>query len=665
MRPENLAAVAGLGKAARRLALAALLAASAVLPAMAGPLSQNDAAAYRAAFQAAEAGRWAEARRLAGTASERLPAKVLSWMELSGPKPDASFQTIADFIRAHPDWPNQIQLRRNAELAMSPSMGSAEIRAWFAVHPPVTGAGVIRYAQALLDDRHDQRATEFIRERWVSGGFGAAEEKEILSRFGRLLRPRDHAARLDRLVWAGEEAAAKRLYAVVEPGAKAVAEARFALQDGRPGVDKLMERVPAELRDDPGLLYERLRWRRKKDQDEAALRMLLEERPKTLGRAESWWAEQHILARRAVERGDHKLAYRLAKEHGQKDGVGFAQAEFLAGWLALRFLDRPQDALAHFKKLHDGTSSPISRSRGAYWAGRAAAAAGKDDEARRWYGLAAGHETTFYGQLALDRLGRAQAFVLTPDPRIPPEAATAFVRNELARIVRMLHQTDAQPDVLSVFLRRLGANAQTPVEYALVSRLALEVERPDLAVSIAKQGSQDGVTVIEGGYPLIPLPDVSSPEPALVHALIRQESVFNPQAVSPVGARGLMQLMPATAQQVAGQLGLKHNHARLTADPGYNIKLGSSYMAELLDRFNGSYVLAIAGYNAGPGRVSEWLRKFGDPRAEGVDVEDWIEMIPIYETRNYVQRVMEGVAVYRARIKGSGTPLTIAEDLRR
>ncbi len=229
----------------------------------------------------------------------------------------------------------------------------------------------------------------------------------------------------------------------------------------------------------------------------------------------------------------------------------------------------------------------------------------------------------------------------------------------------MLNRIDPVADREGIFVRRMGSNAKTAEEFALVSRLAYEIARPDLAVSVAKQAVQDGYTLANAGYPVVSMPDLGWLEPALVHSLIRQESTFNENAVSPAGARGLMQLMPATAKQVAGQLGMQHTNSRLTSDPTYNIALGSAYMRELVDRFNGSYVLAIAAYNAGPGRVREWLQTNGDPRAEGVDVVDWIELIPIYETRNYVQRVMEAVHIYRARMDGGGAKLLLEEDLRR
>ncbi|HSK41013.1 MAG TPA: lytic transglycosylase domain-containing protein [Arenibaculum sp.] len=671
-RDGTLPAMRHLGKHARApLVLACCIAAViwTMIPAnAAAQLSASDVAAYRAAFQAADSGRWDEAHRHAARADERLPAKVVTWMELARVDRPVDLATVAAFIRANPDWPNTAALRRNAERVMPAWLDPSEVRTWFAVHPPLTGAGVIRYASALLAGGDIAGATELVRERWVGGSFGVQEEREIHARFGTLLRPTDHIDRLDRLLWNGDSAAALRMFPLVDAGWKALAEARLALAGNRPGVDALIRRVPTHLSEHPGLLYERLRWRRQRDMNDGALEIVAA-RPADAGRPEAWWAEQHILARRAIERGDYRTAYRLAGDHAMTEGVGFAQAEFLAGWLALRFLSEPAAAARHFETLYDRVGSPISRSRGAYWAGRAAEASGRDEEARRWYGLAAGHMTTFYGLLAAERLDHAGKIRLPPDPVVPADAASAFEDNELARIARMLHQIDPDGDREAVFVRRLGSNARTPLEYALVTALALDIGRPDLAVWVAKQGVQDDVTLVEGGYPVVgPAIGAVGTAPvddALVHALIRQESTFNRRAVSAAGARGLMQLMPGTAREVAGKLGLSHSNVRLTDDPDYNVRLGSSYMQGLLDRFNGSYVLAIASYNAGPARVRRWLAQFGDPRAEGVDVVDWIELIPIYETRNYVQRVMEGLYVYRARLGGGEYPLAITRDLRR
>lgn len=628
-------------------------------------LSERDLGLYRAAFKAAEGGRWPEANAIASQAEEKLPAKALQWLDMARNDTGAGFEAIAEFVRRNPEWPNLNTLRRSAEMAMPLWMPDSEIKAWFAKYPPLTGGGVLRYATVLLNDGKTREASELVRERWVSGGFGATEEIDLRARFGELLRPRDHIARLDRLVWDNEEAAARRMFGLVDSGHQALAEARLFLANMKKGnADTLLNKVPPSLRDDPGLLYERARWRRRKDMDDGALEILTK-RPADMVRPAAWWAEMHILARRSIEKGNYAEAYRIARNSGQKDGLALSQAEFLSGWLALRFLNKPQEALKHFERLYDAVSAPISRSRGAYWAGRAAEDLKQQDQARRWYGLAAEHVTTFYGQLAQRRLRDGNAGAVPADPKVAESTVAAFNAGELPRLARMLNRIDPVADREGIFVRRMGSNAKTAEEFALVSRLAYEIARPDLAVTVAKQAVQDGYTLASAGYPVVSMPDLGWLEPALVHSLIRQESTFNENAVSPAGARGLMQLMPATAKQVAGQLGMQHTNSRLTSDPTYNIALGSAYMRELVDRFNGSYVLAIAAYNAGPGRVREWLQKNGDPRAEGVDVVDWIELIPIYETRNYVQRVMEAVHIYRARMSGGHAKLLLEEDLRR
>ncbi|WP_158045094.1 lytic transglycosylase domain-containing protein [Skermanella pratensis] len=648
------------------LALALSVAAGAWMPgASAADLDERDLAVYRTAFKAAESGRWDEAKALASQAGEPLPAKAIQWLDMARPGTEASFDSIAAFVRGNPEWPNLNTLRRNAELAMPLWMPAADVKAWFDAYPPLTGGGTLRYATVLLNDGKTAQAAELVRERWVAGGFGQTEEQDFRSRFGDLLRPRDHLARFDRLMWDNEESAARRMLPLVGSGYQALAEARFHLAGMKRGnVDALISKVPATLRNDPGLLYERARWRRRKDLDAGALEILMD-KPAELGRPAAWWTEMHILARRSIERGAYAEAYRIVSGHGQRDGLPMAEAEFLSGWLALRFLDRPQQALKHFERLHAGVSAPISRSRGAYWAGRAAESLKQADEARRWYGLAAQHVTTFYGQLAQQRLRAPSAGALPAEARPSADAVAAFGRRELPRLTRMLNRIDPVADREGIFVRRMGSNAKTAEEYALVAGLAREIGRADLAVAIAKQAVQDDVTLSDTGYPVVDMPQLGWLEPALVHSLIRQESTFNQNAVSPAGARGLMQLMPATAKQVANQLGMEHTNGRLTADPEYNIALGSAYMRELLDRFNGSYILAIAGYNAGPGRVREWLQANGDPRAEGVDVVDWIELIPISETRNYVQRVMEALHVYRARMNGGTARLLLEEDLRR
>ena len=633
-------------------------------------LDGKDLEIYRTAFRHAEAGRFDAAIKAAADAKDRLPAKIITWMDLARPETPADFATLAAFIEGNPDWPGITGMRRRAELALPQGMPAEAVRAWFERHPPLSVQGTVRYADALVATGDPVAATQIVRQRWVNGAFSVGDEQDFRARFGQMIRPDEHWARLDRLLWDGEEAAARRIFDTVDAGRRALADARLRIARDSAVSDAAFAQVPQELRADPGLHYERLRAARRRDRDAEAMALLLDAPPQ-LGRATPWWTERQILTRRAMDRAEHPLAYRLATDHGQFTGAAFAEGEFLAGWLALRFLDQPQTAFRHFDRMYRNVTTPLSISRAAYWAGRATAAMGATDDARGWYERSAVYPTTFYGQIAGTLLGRT-SLPLPVDQQISAAAATAFERRELVRVVRALVRiqraeqkgTPPASERAATFMRRLQETADTPMDHALVARIALELGRQDVAVATARAAVQHEVTLLSAGYPRIEVRS-DRPEPALVHAIIRQESIFNAGAVSPAGARGLMQLMPATAQQVAGKLGLRHTQARLTADPGYNVQLGSAYLQEMVERFNGSYVLAIAAYNAGPGRVRQWLERYGDPRAEGVDVIDWIETIPFNETRNYVQRVMEGLQVYRQRLGAPDAPLRIVEDLRR
>lgn len=649
--------------AARALAaLCLLLLVAAGAPPAFAQLSAADVAIGREALKVAENDRHDEALRIAARARDRMVGKIVRWIALAAP--GSGFEEIAAFIRENGDWPNMSQLRRQAEKAMPIDLDESRVLEWFRLYPPVSVDGAMHYVDTLLATGGTEQAVKLIRERWVDGGFGTEDEQEFLSRYRSHLRRQDHVARLDRLLWERQEAPARRMAALLGDGYDALATARLMLDSGSGNVDAAVARVPDSLRDDPGLLYDRARWRRRQGDDQGALEILMKP-PRDLGRPGLWWAERHILVRRAIERGDHAGAYRIAAAHRQEDGVSHADAEFLAGWLALRFLDRPSDAFAHFHTLYRSVSAPISKARGAYWCGRAAEALGDREKARSWFAAAAEYGTTFYGQLAVHHLGGGARPRIAPEPQPTKADQAAFDRRELVRAARILAQIEGRDaDRLIAFLRRLSLDAKSPAEYALAARLARELGRRDLAVAAAKDAAQNDVFLTETGYPVIDTPR-QTPEVALVHGIIRQESTFNTNVVSSAGARGLMQLMPATAKLVAKQIGVRHTHQRLVTDPAYNVTLGSAYMADLLDRFNGSYILAIASYNAGPGRVRGWLDQFGDPRTEAVDPVDWIELIPISETRNYVQRVMEATIVYRARLQGGRAELDLEKELRR
>lgn len=634
-------------------------------PPLPPPVAKADVSLYKEAFRSAAHNHWRHAHRLARRATEPLGATILRWWDYSSPHTYASFHEIARFIDEHTDWPAQRALQANAEAAMAVGVSDAEVLAWFRWRDPVSSDGRLRYAEALLGAGEKARVAALIRTAWVEGDFNARELSQTYRRHSALLRPEDHIARLDRLVWANDARGARRMYRYVDEGHQAQAQARLALRARAGGVDLAISRVPQALRDDPGLVYERLRWRRAKDRDEDA-RALLRTPPARLGpRPKLWWRERAILARRALEDGLTAEAYALAAGHRQTAASTFSDAEWLAGWIALRFLDDARAAFAHFVRMHEAVTMPISRARAAYWVGRAADAFQDVEGADLWYRKAAAYRGTFYGQLAMARSAAPDAPLIADADEAEGATLGGHTLVAAARLVAFL----GRDELLDPFLARLSALARNEADHALVSSLALSVERPDHSIRAAQRAAQDGYVSFDRLFPLVNVAFARTDaalEHALVLAVIRQESRFDRTARSGAGALGLMQLMPATARSLARRMGLSHDRRRLTTDSAHNIALGSRYLDNLIDRFGGSYLLALAAYNAGPRNVSRWIAANGDPRHDPeVDIVDWIEMIPLRETRNYVQRVLEGTQVYRWRLGRQPTASSLESDLAR
>ena len=632
-------------------------------------LSEADLATYRLAFTEAADRDWAAARAIAARAREQLPAKVIEWLYLTADESGASFGQISNFIVANPDWPGQHLLAARADETtefLPPDQASA----WFRDHPPVSGAGIKKYAETLAATGVEARKLEaLVRGAWVTRTFTPDHEKTFYRQFRHLLTKQDHIDRLERLLWNGHAYAAGRMLDKVSPGLRRLAKARIKLRQRARGVDAAIQRVPSALRRHPGLLFERLRWRVKKDRYEDA-RKILDAAPGDMVRPDLWWRERRILARYSLRQGDITDAYRYASAHGLTSGAKFAEAEWLSGWIALRFLGDAQVAFNHFTRMYEAVTYPISRARGAYWIGRAADALGQDEAARVWHGRAAQFGTTFYGQIAASHVaanvtaGIADAYAAAPV--VTADARARFNGRELVRVTRDLAAIGVR-DQLRPFVMRLMTLARSPEDMALVGALALEVGAPRLAIAVGKRAIRNGLLLPEPGYPTVRLPNMppaAGVETALIYALIRQESAYDPSAISRAGARGLMQLMPATAKMTARQISVPYSRGKLITDPDYNVLIGSSHLADLLREFRGSYVLSLVAYNAGSHRARRWIREFGDPRDMAVDTIDWIEQIPFTETRNYVQRVLENLRMYRHR-GGVGTEISVKDDLQR
>jgi soluble lytic murein transglycosylase len=625
-------------------------------------LSGSDQALYRNAFAQAKSGNWAEARRLASRGQDRLTAEALQWADLTRGGTDASFAEITQFLLGHRDWPGQKVLTQHAEEAIA-GVPDSTLMEWFTQHPPMTPAAQLRYADLLAAAGRDGQSLDLVRSAWIDGNFTAFEEKGLLQRYHDLLRAVDHQKRLDRLLWDGQIDAARHQLRLLNPDYQALGEARLSLQELEPGVERLIARVPAALQRDPGLLYDRLRWRVRKEMYDSAIE-LLKDAPHDLVKPAAWASERQILARHLYGDGKAPLAYSIAEHHGLLGGSSFAELEFLAGWIALRSLHRPDIAYNHFVRLYDSVKMPVSVARGAYWAGRAAEAMGYAQLSASWYETASENMTTYYGQLAAAHLGTSPDMVDLKEPIPTAQETAAFERRDLVHIAHALGEVGAD-DYERPFLRHIAETAQTPAEFALAARLAAILDRPDLAVSAAKKANTAGVTLLDEGWPIAKLPPGGPVEAPLVLAMARQESAFDHEAVSQAGARGLMQLMPATASRIAKLLHLPFSAPRLTTDTHYNVTLGRAYLQSLIDDFSGSYVLAVAAYNAGPSRVHEWMGLYGDPRSKSTDAIDWVESIPFTETRNYVQRVLENLQVYRFRLGDRTLAFSLATDLKR
>lgn len=627
-------------------------------------LTAADLIVYRAAFKAVDQDHWLDARRLAGLAKNPLPAKVIQWLDLTRPGPGRSFDEITQFMATNPDWPGQQALQVMAEHNLPPDMSTDEVFAWFKGRPPDTAYGAAALAHAMQAKGETADADALIREAWRDDNFdNEADELAFVGEFQSRLQLGDHIARLDRLLWNHDEDAARGVMPLVDPPHRALAEARIAVFKHTPNAAQLVAAVPQSLQRDAGLLYERARALRQQD-DYVGAATVLDPPPPDIARPDLMWPELEDASRRALQRGDMSVAFRLAAGFGATDGSTFADGEWLSGWVGLRFLDDYKESYDRFTGLFAGVSSPISKARGAYWAGRAAEEMGDMATAQNWYRAAAQNLTAYYGQLAAARIGSRDALKFGPMPKPTAAERLAFDKRELVRVVRLLGQL-GEADRVRPFLQKMADDAKTPGQLRLIADLGHELKRDDLAVMVAKMARSKGVDLIDYLYPLRTVPVGTGPEEAVVLAVIRQESAFDVKAESTAGALGLMQLMPFTAKHVAKQLKLRYKKDQLTKDPSYNIRLGRSYLQELLDRYSQSYVLAIAAYNAGPERVDTWISMFGDPRDYGTDVVDWIESIPFSETRNYVQRVLENIQVYRHRLGVVQIAQSLQQDLNR
>jgi peptidoglycan lytic transglycosylase len=623
-----------------------------------------DVAAVKEAIAHARNGRIARATELQKTISDPAGRKLIEWMILRSDDNDAvDFARYAAFISANPTWPSIGLFRRRAEAALwQERLNPATVRG-FLKDRPHTAKGKFALARALLLQGDRAGAQALVRDAWRNDDFSGELENQVLDIFKDLITPADHKARMDMRLYAEDDDAGLRAAKRAGSTALVIAKARIAVFNEAGNAKALLDAVPAEARRDIGYMFSRAQWLRRADKVAEAAELILSvpHDPRQAIDADQWWIERRIVVRKLLELGDARAAYRIASEAAHPSRENYrADSQFTAGWVALRFLNDPARALAHFAKVANGITNPIARARAYYWEGRAAEALGRGQEARAHYEAAARFSTAYYGQIAGGRLGHKHLVL-----RAPPQPAS--VLPEVVRAVQLLYAAEDR-DLVVPIAADLGERLKDTAALAALGEIMARANDPRAMLLLGKAALARGLPFEHYAFPGIGIPDYRAIgpkiEPALVYAIARQESTFNPRTVSSARAMGLMQVTPAAGKYIARKFHQTFSERRLLKDPAYNVQFGAAELGDLVSDYRGSLILTFVGYNAGRGRARDWIARYGDPRDPKVDPIDWVERIPFSETRNYVQRVLENLQVYRVRF-GSSSKLMIEADLRR
>jgi soluble lytic murein transglycosylase len=598
----------------------------------------------------------------------KVDVKIVDWLIAISGDPQVPSSRIADVSKRLSDWPGQALLHLRFEQAIAREKpSSADVITALGGTKPTSEEAAIVLARAYRDAGRDGDAGAVIRDLWSRTSLSAAAEKTILAEFSGLLLPADHQGRMDSLLYAGMSDAALRTAMQLDPDQQALAQAVVATIKGQSTAQKLLDALPATVKNDPVAIYSRVQVLRRANRIHDAAMLLVSAAPsdpKALVNPDAWWVERRLISRDLIDAGDPKLAYQIAAGHVGESPALRAEAEFHAGWYALEFLHDPKTAMTHFAAIATASSTPLSASRSEYWLGRAATAAGDKAGGATHYQKAATYPTTYYGELALAKLGQPNAGLAAP-PAADTDTAARFNGRELVQAIQHL-TTEGVTDEIALFYRSLASSLTDPAELALLAKLADDNGEHELALQVGVTAATRFSGDAALAFPIAAIPDSAATptvERSLVFSVARQESSFDVSAASAAGAFGLLQLLPSTAKASARKLGVAYSQDRLTSDAGYNATLGAVYLGSLVGDFNGSYVLGLAAYNAGAARVADWIKKYGDPRDPKVDVVDWIERIPYTETRNYVERVMENLEPYRSRL--GAPPTSIEADLKR
>jgi len=627
--------------------------------------SVTDAETLQSVLAAARSGDADRIRFLVGGLQDPLARKIGTWALADSAPASLSFFEADAARRDLAGWPRGASRQANAERKLETSaLDSQRIIDWFGGAEPQTPEGVMALASALSAAGRRPEAQTLVQKWWRTRLFDLDPQRSMRARFGNMLTAEDHQARADMLLYGPQGPAAREMVETLAGPDRALAEARMALRARRANANDLVAQLDSEQRRDPGLIFEQALYFHKAGMTSSAYSLAGGFRaPPSEEVAARVWPEKRRMLVAALQEGNSRAAYQIAREPGMSSGADAAEAEFYAGWLALTRLKDPAAAARHFDRLARAGVSPITQGRALYWQGRAAEALGDSAAAQAYYSQGAKHLTVFYGQLAAQKAG-ITTLSLGKDPDITTADRSRFDGREVVRAARLLNSIGAR-DQFRVFVLHIDDVLPTAAEAALLVDLARSTGDQDLGMRAVRTAAQRGFILPERGYPVLATPEVpGGAEAAFVLSITRQESNFDPRARSGADARGMMQLLPSTARLTARALGEPFDLERLY-DASFNMRLGARYLGDMTGTFNGSYAMAAAAYNAGPGRPAQWISLCGDPRGAATDPLDFIECIPFSETRNYVMRTLETMQVYRARLNNGAAPLQLASDLKR
>jgi len=621
-------------------------------------LSKKDFKIAKSAFESIDKKKWQTALKLSKKTRDKDLYNLINYLYLIKGNNVASFYDYSLFIANNANYPRINRLKYLAEHKINLQSNSPKtIKKWFGEEEPLSDFGKIKLGEIYIHEGKYEKGSQLIKEGWIKAKLSKSDLRYLRKKYKKIITVEDNIKRADWHAWEGKHWDVQRMLRYLPKEETALYRARQLLMSRSYGVDAAISKIPTKFKNDIGLKYDRLKWRRRRGRVDSSLEILftIPNNPSKLVRPDKWWKERSILTRSLIYKKKYAKAYKVSSNHSMTEGPDYADAEWLSGWIAFTFLEDPNMALQHFKNFYDNVGYPISLSRGAYWIGRTYKSIKNKQKSEEWFKEASKYLNTYYGQLAFLEIYPNESFSLDELPKVSEKYKKEFNKNPLVKIVLLLKELD-KGKYSKDFLKHLSILDIEKGSEILAAKLAIEIERYDYAIQISKKASYEKRFYNELNYPIIETPKIvnqkSMPKPELVLAVIRQESEFDQRANSYVGAQGLMQLMTYTAKLVAKQAKLRYSKSKLKDDPSYNIKLGSYYLAGLLEDYEGSYPFALSAYNAGPKRVKYWKKINGDPQKGKINYIDWIELIKFKETRNYVQRVLENINVYRYILTG-------------